>query len=305
MHTMQRQGWGASSNIEEVQRVFLRMTMQVPKSTTVAVMMNEARRLPLLHAWFKQTITWYNKVVARANGDWVKCAVQASLQLADTGAGCGSCWGAAFRASIKAVSPESEQLVKGMLVLPLTQLLDTLQSKWYEHIWHDWAQWADNATPPRAYQPSHGFKRVTYRSWFCHGTIYEGEPARCPAHERHGFAYHLNKPEHVRAVASFRMRAHELNIEQHNMPRAQRFCECCRDANGNHHCVEDEMHLLECPAYEQLRHQFADVLSAACNPMSDDAMYMTMNPTEPVKWRRLASFLLKAFELRSSILNGD
>lgn len=305
MHSMGRQGWGASSTVEEIQRCFLRMAMQVPKSTTVAVLMNEARRLPLQHAWLKQTVTWYNKIVARAVDDLVKCALVGSMQMVDDDVGCASCWGTAFLTSIRAVIPDLDQLVRGTQALPLSRLLDALTQKWYEHIWGDWAHWVANAISPRMYQPSNGFKQVTYRSWFCHGTLHETEPARCPAYARHGFAYHLNKPEHVRAVAAFRMRANALNIEQHNIPRGQRLCQCCRDANGNHHCVEDEMHIFECPAYMQLRHQFADVLSATCDPMTDDAMYAVMNPTEPAQWRRLANFLLKVFELRSSIISND
>ena len=305
MHTMQRQGWTADSSVEDLQLRFLRMATQVPKSTTKAILMNETRRVPLLHAWFKQTITWYNQVVGRAADDLTKVALHDSIKLAADGMGCGSCWGSAFLTSVKAVAPDMQQLVTNVLTLPLAQLIDTLHRKWYEHAWGNWAQWDGNVTAPRTFQDRDGFKRVTYRSWFCHGSVHDNEPPHCPHHARHGFAHHLNRPEHVRMVASFRMQAHTLNIEQHRINRAERLCECCRDVHGSHACVEDEMHLLECPAYEQVRLQFADVLGDVATPMTDSAMYTVMNPTQPTQWRRLATFLQHVFELRSSLLLSD
>ena len=90
------------------------------------------------------------------------------------------------------------------------------------------------------------FKLIKYKKWFApeagHNTT------RC-------FIYHLYRRNQVQAVAQFRMSAHWLNCERmrvaadgRNMPRSRRICLCCK-----HQAREDEMHVLECPHYNDIR----------------------------------------------------
>lgn len=304
-HSMQQHRWVGNVDAENLQHMFLRMAFQVPKSTTIAVLMNEARREPLSHAWVEQAVGFYNKVVRRAADDLVKIAMRESMRLGVDGTDCDACWGAAFRRTISSVQPDLQQSVQSMVALPLPGVMHMLHSKWHACVWGEWAEWSADVPSPREFQPSDGFKMVTYRTWFCHGYVHDDEPARCPMHARHGFAHHLNRPEHVRVVARFRMRAHALNIERHGIARAARVCQCCVGADGRHSCIEDEMHVLECPAYEQLRQQFLDVLGAARMPVTDADMHTVMNPTDPSQWRRLALFLLKVFEIRNMCADAD
>ena len=64
------------------------------------------------------------------------------------------------------------------------------------------------------------------------------------------------------------------------------------------------MHILECPAYQHIRHSFSDVLGDIQHPLSDADMYNIMNPCDARKWRRLANFLLKVMEARACVLNA-
>jgi hypothetical protein len=239
---MRQKGWGASHPVEDLQTSFLRQSFQVPKSTTIAMMMNEARRTPLMHAWFEQTVTWWNKVVKRPDDDLVKCALRDSLTLANAGANIDNCWGAAFKRAVLQVDPEVEGLLDNMQALPHGNLLVRLRNAWQEHVWDINTKYHADRPALRANQESEGFKRATYRHWFCHHELDKGQ----------GFAYHVQKPEQIRALATFRMGAHVLNIERQRhrvprVPREQRFCTCCTAG-----VVEDEMHVFECPAWKSM-----------------------------------------------------
>jgi hypothetical protein len=185
-------------------------------------------------------------------------------------------------------------------------LQDALSTKWCEHSWGDWAHFnASTAAPLRDINVTIGFKSATYRHWFCHDHVGANEPTGCSVAQREGFAYHVNNPQQIRTLATFRMSAHKLNIEsmRHFGPnrhaRHERLCQCCTAQ-----AVEDEMHVFECSEYETLRGEFANILSAAQTPMTDSAMYALMNPTSPDGWKCLAAFLYKVFLIRSNKLAG-
>jgi hypothetical protein len=297
MHT-NRMAWGEKADVEELQKMFLRTAMQVPKSTTIPVMMSEGRCSPLMHTWFKQSITWWNSVVVRRNDDLLRCAVNDSIDMA--AAGCTTCWGAAFVATVSSVHPDAAALVRAKTrVDKVSTVIDALTRRWQVHSWGD--HHFDAGTALRDIQESAGFKTLTYKHWFCHDRVGVGEPARCPVGQRQGFAYHVNQPQQIRMLSTFRMGCHKLNIEwlRHKLPvvpRPQRLCECC-DAG----VVEDEMHIFECTLYGALRDEFG--LTQA--PMTDAAMYTIMNPTTPFGWKQLAVFLQKVFLERASNVDAD
>jgi hypothetical protein len=304
--TMQRTEWGESADVEDLQKSFLRSVFQVPKSTTVHVMMCEARCSPLMHKWFELSVRWWNKVVARSDDDLVKCAVRDSIAMADEGNT--DCWGHRFLQAVGSIDPDAVNLVHNMLSLSSVAkaLQDALSTKWCEHSWGDWAHFnASTAAPLRDINVTIGFKSATYRHWFCHDHVGANEPTGCSVAQREGFAYHVNNPQQIRTLATFRMSAHKLNIEsmRHFGPnrhaRHERLCQCCTAQ-----AVEDEMHVFECSEYETLRGEFANILSAAQTPMTDSAMYALMNPTSPDGWKCLAAFLYKVFLIRSNKLAG-
>jgi hypothetical protein len=143
---------------------------------------------------------------------------------------------------------------------------------------------------------SEGFKLATYRSWFCPSDLDKGE----------GFAYNVHSAQQIKALATFRMGAHDLHIETlrraaNRRPRDQRLCRCC-DAGAR----EDEMHILECAAYADIRTQFHDLFDEHTmrNPLpSDVCMTNIMNPSG-AGWPRLANFLIRVMAKRRRIMRA-
>ena len=74
----QANAWGVGRALpgESVHKAFLRDTLQVPQSATVVMMMSEVGATPLLHAWAKQLLGWWNRMVSRRDGDMVKEALR-------------------------------------------------------------------------------------------------------------------------------------------------------------------------------------------------------------------------------------
>ena len=63
--------------------------------------------MPLMHAWMKRTLQWWNKVVARLDHDLVRCALADSVQVAlhPTGAkNVVAVWAAQFKSSLSGLS---------------------------------------------------------------------------------------------------------------------------------------------------------------------------------------------------------
>lgn len=298
--------WGSGGEAEKLHRSFLRSIFQVRKSTTIAPLMNEARRTPIMHSWAKLILGWWNRIVARPDTDIVKQALKENIQeLAFGGRGVGElettpdkCWGSSFYSMVCSVQPI---LVAGMKVHSLDKIsvndaIQSLREQWHDRMWGRWANVQVGTLSVRAMPEanSDGFKKVTYRSWFCPGDLERGQ----------GFAYHLHTPTQIKALASFRMSSHDLNIERmrhapNRRPRAQRLCRCC-DSNSR----EDELHIFECDAYLSIRIAYADVCNGPINGNPETYMMQTMNPDNTHAWCRLASFLMSIMAKRKTVLDA-
>jgi hypothetical protein len=263
-------------------------------------MMNEARRVPIMHAWFAQLVTWWNKTVMRDDTDMLKRCLRDSMGPAMQ-ASSATCWAAAWKRAVLAVNGHGHvhDCLHQLHPLP-TDLPDSLHDLWHADMWGEWARYDASGPQLRTIEQSQGFKAATYRHWFSHGALDDLEPHPCPIRSRHGFAYHVNQPAQIRALSTFRMGAHRLNIQRLRsaVPRSLRLCTCC-----GHQLVEDEIHVLECDAYTDLRLQYGSLFATVGQePFSDADMYRVMNPSDPRGWRRLATFLLQMNERRCDIL---
>ena len=141
-----------------------------------------------------------------------------------------------------------------------------------------------------------GIKLLTYNLWF----------AAPDTDDSGGFIRYLNRPEHIRAVSTFRMSAHCLNIESmrwgrgaQHVQRNNRLCKCC-----DNQVREDEAHVFECPAYADLRAEYADILPIGIPVQEIDIWMRTyMNHGNNAhSWRRLADLLIKIMAVRESIV---
>jgi hypothetical protein len=133
--------------------------------------------------------------------------------------------------------------------------------------------WCDLPSDPRS-APSDRVSCCKYQQWFAVEGGSEVDPLRCldrgrwsdcPGYVRHTAP--LSR-ESVRALASFRLGAHDLDVETAKfqsrsavgnaagIARAARLCRFCQ------HGVGDEMHMLaECEAYDAVRRSHADLFS--------------------------------------------
>lgn len=292
----QANAWGVGSALlgEAVHKAFLRDTLQVPLSTTIVMMMSEVGATPLLHAWAKQLVGWWNRMVSRRDGDMVKEALRESLRLAEGGDGRPArpqrCWAAALHAFLRVLGRGSYSLA------PISpSVLEVLNQRWQQHAWADWRGVADSNTHLRDATVSTGFKRATYRRWFCDEVPDRGA----------GWVHCVHLRKQIRALAVFRLGAHDLGINSmrfgpRKKQRSQRLCRCCTLG-----CVDDEYHVFECPAFAELRSQYPLLPSPPPYrdvPDPDAAMRQCMELEDERRWLALADYLIKHTTLRRRLL---
>ena len=159
-----------------------------------------------------------------------------------------------------------------------------------------------------------GFKSVKYASWFA--PVNGGESR---------FTRSLNRPDQIRIIAQFRTSSHWLNSEKQRgdgkkglIPRSERVCKLCK-----YNQCEDEMHLFECPFYNDIRIRFHRLFSSFVAKkfdnnqsaldlditvwnleLSDNDMKSLMNGDgSNCFWNDLANFLLACKRKRCQHLN--
>jgi hypothetical protein len=147
-----------------------------------------------------------------------------------------------------------------------------------------------------------GFKVLKYLKW-CKPLT----PAPDPKTQlRAGFLHHLHSKTHIHTIARLRMSNLPLRSEcgrLDQLPRSQRTCTLC-----NTNSVEDEYHLLTCPAYEHIRDlpHFSNLCLFWDHPdpatSSPDAIINhRFNPPGHL-WRPLATYLNRCLNIRQDLL---
>ena len=86
-------------------------------------------------------------------------------------------------------------------------------------------------------------RRPTHQSWF--------QPDEWVRKE--SWMLSLHAPERIRVMAQFRLGSHWLAVQQGRFARTPRHQRCCTHCPGQR---EDELHLLECPRYAELRSRY-------------------------------------------------
>jgi hypothetical protein len=104
-----------------------------PPGPTVILMMSEVGARPLAHAWAKQPIEWWNRMVSRKNGDMVKEALRESVCRAVGGrlAKQQNCWASALIFFLRALD-KGPNLLASLPLLP-TSIVDDLHKRWQQH----------------------------------------------------------------------------------------------------------------------------------------------------------------------------
>jgi len=301
---------GTRGDLEKKHISFLRSTLGVRRSTPTAALMEELQREPLAFAWIRQTVRFWNQILAREDGDVVKAAMLDNIDMARSGR---NCWARQLQ---KCVARDAGVDIFNHTATPLcvTSIMTKVAYKLQQG--HLVAMPDVTANNPASLvrsvpdevggRPVKGFKHYTYSKWFSPDTV-----------DKHTTFWHnLSIFKHIQTVAQFRLGVHWLNIEWgrfHKQPRSLRLCTCCDMSDR-----EDELHFLTCPMYFNIRaehgHIFSDCtgqshgripLSIDVNEVTDAEVCGFMNPPlleEQVQyqvfWLDFARYLYRCKEKR-------
>jgi Reverse transcriptase (RNA-dependent DNA polymerase) len=289
---MCRDGSFASGEAEEIQRQFLRQCLGVCKSTPLAAMYADLNRRPLGMVWLQRAAQLWNRALSREDpDDWLGIALRENVRWAgDNAVPLGrrkSLWAWHFISCLDSLGVQWRSGASGVLLqIDKKELGEAMQRKWEE--WggrevraatEQSPDWSREVCAVRAAPESFskGYKLFVYEKWFAVDKWIR----------RQHWSFWLHKPEHIRVMAQFRLGSHWLEVQKGRSAGLRRGERCCAGCAG---CVEDEMHLMQCPTYADLRSQLLGVVP---NTWTDAAMNEYMNKQTEADWRNLAEYLLQ------------
>ena len=267
-HTIRQPDDCLNNPLQRVQNLFLRrLGGGLRKSTSRHLMLREFGCRPLVRGWLQADVGLWNRIQQLPAEHMLPVTVAESLAL---GGNVGSSWVSDFTAVLNAFGalPEGGLFDDGVpCPLSAHNMLSSFD-RWL------YGCWCDLPSDPRS-APSDRVSCCKYQQWFAVEGGSEVDPLRCldrgrwsdcPDYVRHTAP--LSR-ESVRALASFRLGAHDLDVETAKfqsrsavgnaagVARAARLCRfVCQ------HGVGDEMHMLaECEAYDAVRRSHADLFS--------------------------------------------
>jgi hypothetical protein len=272
----------------------MRQSLGVAETTPSAVVMQELNRSPFMCFWVRMAAQLWNRAVSDTQG-WLGMALRAGVDLAWSSglptAQRRGLWAFQFVTCCEHLGLPWQGEGRTLLNLDIGAVREALAGKWQAFEWGKVDGVATDAwaTEPLAVRAapasfSRGFMHLVYRRWFAADKWVRKET----------WAYHLQRYDQIRAVAQFRTGSHWLAIRTgrwQGRPRHERVCPHCRDV------VEDELHLFECPLYEELRAQHLSFM--ASGPLQTDESFRgCMSVTTRQEWEGLANFLLGCKEVR-------
>ena len=223
-----------SHKCETWHRAVLKQMLGVCTSTTNHIVMEELSRLPLCFEWLKQSLRFWNKVISRNKDDLVYTAMNESIRL-NIG------WTNELQCALRNLGCDIK--MEENKPINVTEVLNQVSLKW-KHIYPI----EPNEVRKIPDMRHTGFKSTKYQKWF----------SPIPDISYRPFTSTLHRSEQIRIIAQFRMcSSHWLNCEgmrkvgRAEIPRSRRICELC-----NYNKCEDEMHIFECPFYNDIRLRF-------------------------------------------------
>jgi len=276
---------------EKWHRAALKNIMGLPKTTTTYILMEELDRVPVAFAWMKLALGFWNRVVQKSEDDYAYVAMSATLQNNHG-------WIKHMRSALArwGVFHVMEELVE----VDIEDISDRMTNYWKSKTFIPDCTMQIRDIPDEI---SKGFKTLKYIKWFA------ADPD-CARHVK--FTAALHRFDHINVVAKFRMGCHWLKCEKRvvagrEISRSQRMCELCE-----YNKCEDEMHIFECPFYNDIRLKFRHLFQHVCsdafqnNDMTvwswvflDENFRIFMNGyQDPCFWLDLSHFLIACREKR-------
>ena len=284
---------------EGIHRGFLRQCLGVSKSTSVAAMYAELGRRPLGMAWLKQAAQLWNRALSRTEpDDWLRLAIEDSVRWAgDSNVALSKrkqLWAWHFISCMDSLglrwrSPGTgvlQQIDKGELVRAMQCKWEQCERRPVRVVAEQNPEWLREGLAVRAAPESFskGYKLFVYDKWFA---VDRWE------RKKH-WSYWLLRLDHIRVTAQFRLGSHWLEVQRGRGAGQRRGERCCSHCPG---VVEDELHLLECPAYTDLRTQTLGTVHTG--GWTDADVKGFMNKQTGTEWRNLAEYLVQCRNMRT------
>lgn len=294
----QKGNFGSGEAEEKLQKPFLRQTLGVCKSTPDAAMYRELNRQPFCVHWIRMATQLWNKALKRDAHDFLRLAVEADVELCrstERVADKRRLWAFHLTTCWDALGIEWHDAVGNLRCVDPNTVASSMLSRWRRWEWkdiedmgqHSWAQQAAVVRgAPESF--SKGFKLLTYMQWFA------SEPWTRYEH----WSYHLDRADHIRVMAQFRLGSHWLNIQQGRcrkpkLPRGRRVCPSCASK------VEDELHILECPLYDSIRARSGIDWQGCGSDTADDMVKQAFHFNTKTEWIKFADMLMRCRHLRT------
>jgi hypothetical protein len=277
-------GVATSHECETWHRSVLKQMLGVCTSTTNHIVMEELNRSPLCFDWLKQSLRFWNKNISRNRDDLVSIAMNESITL-------NKGWANELQCALKNLGCDTT--LQDSQPINVVEVLNQVKAR-HMYVYGNESSAVRDIPDTRR----DGFKSVKYQKWF---SLISDIP-------NNSFISALHRPEQIKMVASFRMcSSHWLDCEKmrklgrENIPRSHRCCKLC-----SYDKCEDEMHVFECPFYNDIRLRFQRLFTNGCcfaseDPdltiwnveLSDRGMRRFMNGNgSNTFWTDLADFLL-------------
>ena len=247
----------ANNPVEGVHGDFLRLIGGLPSSCPLWIMYNEFQRTPVHFHWLALCARFWNKVFNECNDDnnvLLRESLRDNIQLFVEG--CKGCWVAKFMNSLVKISALTEEdvarcaTIDDFVALPITEgvVADALNQHWNKLRLELYGDPCDPRNVPDTVPNTY----VRYNNWVASA----GPPAHLtafmPSHIKH-MLLRLRCTSYPLAVQEGRLKKGADRI-----PRSLRTCKFCLAANQAN--TEDDLHfLLECPAYNHIRHLYPTV----------------------------------------------
>ena len=234
---------------EKWHRGILKQMLGVCQSTTSNIIMEELGRTPLCFAWLKQALRFWNKTIDKEAEDLIKMALEESFDSSTS-------WVHDLRFALHKLGSS-----KNLNILEAVDV-EGIMSEVFES-WRFKYPSDTNAVRDIPDERRVGFKRLRYQKWFAANS--NDENGLIP------FTSALHKQDQIRSIAQFRMGSHWLNtermrvVDRAHIPRSMRHCQMCGFQKP-----EDEMHMFECPFYNDIRLRYQKLFTDIYRHVHED-----------------------------------
>jgi hypothetical protein len=297
----------AGATLDKILTDFLKRCLGLGPTVPHAALKHELKHTRPSSRMLKQILRFRNNILKRPDNDLVRLALIENISMANHSPKPISCWSSYLH---KLLRRETSSLPSS-LSFPLAHLDPDLALKEREekldaalngaaaHLGLLHPNTSIHSLPDDARK---GFKVLKYIKW-CTPLTLNPDPK---TQLRASFHHHLNSKPLIHAVARLRMSNLPLRSEcgrLANLPRSERTCTLC-----NTNCIEDEYHLLTCPAYQHIRDRplyskllLYWTLTDPATSSPDAIINHIFNPPAHL-WRLFATLVNQCLSMRHDLL---